>query len=378
MSQGFALPALPTPGYFQRRLPAYAILAAFFVLTLPLCLLASLAPDSPEVKGIQLVYLCCLGLTHFVLTPTIYLQSANLRFFNSSWRNRILYFVIPAAILIGFNVYGTLRIALIFPLIDLLFHLTIRLFDFQHFGRQSFGVLQLFKARSGGKFPGWLRRLEVLYFFAIPFLLLATFVRGGSFDPAFLWTRIALLVASSLFIAVLAGYMLAFARAPRPSALVMPLLYFLFQTGSALLATWSTLLYGFALAMHYVEYHVLMMPRCFNIPLDTKHTPDRVFSLLRRSRLVFYALLLALAAGVSVLTNLSLAAMVEMVEQAVKAWRPDNVGGSSFYLLLITMFDGIFVFHYFLESFIWKFSEPHYRQTLGPLYFSPRPTSPAK
>jgi hypothetical protein len=82
---------------------------------------------------------------------------------------------------------------------------------------------------------------------------------------------------------------------------------------------------------------------------------------------------LALAATVSVTTNLSLSAMVEMFEQAVQAWHPTDAGGSSFYLMLITLFDGIFVFHYFLECFIWKFSDPHYRQTLGPLYFAPRP-----
>ena len=44
------------------------------------------------------------------------------------------------------------------------------------------------------------------------------------------------------------------------------------------------------------------------------------------------------------------------------------------YLVLISLFDGLFVFHYFIEAFIWKFSEPYYRQTLGPLYFgSSRP-----
>src|SRR5262245_46316917 len=102
MSQGLALPAAPPAlGYFQRRLPAYAILATFLVLTVPLAVLVSLAPDTPQVRGLQIVYLCCLGLTHFVLTPTIYLQSANLRYFNSSWRNRVLYFVVPAGILVG-------------------------------------------------------------------------------------------------------------------------------------------------------------------------------------------------------------------------------------------------------------------------------------
>jgi hypothetical protein len=41
-------------------------------------------------------------------------------------------------------------------------------------------------------------------------------------------------------------------------------------------------------------------------------------------------------------------------------------------LVLFALFDGLFVFHYFVESFIWRFSEPYYRQTLGPLYFGSR------
>jgi len=33
--------------------------------------------------------------------------------------------------------------------------------------------------------------------------------------------------------------------------------------------------------------------------------------------------------------------------------------------------------HYFVEPFIWRFSEPYYRQTLGPLYFGSRPPAAA-
>jgi hypothetical protein len=43
------------------------------------------------------------------------------------------------------------------------------------------------------------------------------------------------------------------------------------------------------------------------------------------------------------------------------------------YPALIALCDGLFVFHYFIEAFIWKFSDPYYRQTLGPLYFGQRP-----
>jgi hypothetical protein len=379
MSQGLSLSAVPAVGYLQRKLPAYVILASFLVLTVPLAVLAGLEPDSPRMQRIQFLYICCLGLTHFVLTPTIYLQSANLRYYNSSWRNRLLYFVIPAAILVGFNLYGTLRIALLFPLFDTFFRLAIRLFDFQHLGRQSFGVLQLFKGRSGAKFPTWLRLLETYYFFALPLLLLTTFMRGGRFDPAYPGTQLMVALVALLFLVVLTGYALALVRSPRPGALGMPLAYLLFQTVSALLAVYSTALYGIALAMHYVEYHVLMVPRCFDVPLDPQRAPDRLFSRLRRNKLVFYGVILVLAAVASVMTRLSLSAMMAMMGQVIELWRNGpEVGSSPFYLFLITMFDGIFVFHYFLECFIWKFSDPHYRQTLGPLYFAPRPAPAAK
>src|SRR5690348_6326411 len=98
MSHGLALAAPPTTaparpadaapvGYFQRTLPVALIFAAFVVITLPLTVLALTAPDSQLLFRLEVLYLIALGLTHFVITPTIYLQSSNLRYFNSSWRN---------------------------------------------------------------------------------------------------------------------------------------------------------------------------------------------------------------------------------------------------------------------------------------------------
>ena len=103
---------------------------------------------------LELFYLCGLGVTHFVITPVLYLQSSNLRYFASSWRNRLIYFVIPIAIFAGFNLYRTLEIAVLLPVFDIGFRLLIQCVDFQHFGRQSFGVLQLFKAAGRREVPG--------------------------------------------------------------------------------------------------------------------------------------------------------------------------------------------------------------------------------
>jgi hypothetical protein len=43
------------------------------------------------------------------------------------------------------------------------------------------------------------------------------------------------------------------------------------------------------------------------------------------------------------------------------------------YVVVIALFDGLFVFHYLVEAYIWRFSEPYYRNSLSPLYFRPSP-----
>jgi hypothetical protein len=89
---------------------------------------------------------------------------------------------------------------------------------------------------------------------------------------------------------------------------------------------------------------------------------DRLYGRLRRSKAVFYGLLLAIAGGVTYLTWYAMGEA--LLESTVS-------GSSSGYLALIAIFDGIFVFHYFVESLIWTFSQPYYRETLIPLYFGP-------
>ena len=45
--------------------------------------------------------------------------------------------------------------------------------------------------------------------------------------------------------------------------------------------------------------------------------------------------------------------------------------------LIIAVFDGLFVFHYFIEAFIWRFSDPYFRKSMAGLYFAPPPQRPA-
>jgi hypothetical protein len=346
------------PAFLQKPLVPYLILGSFVALTLPLCVLAATSDSFLEPWSLGWLYVCGLGTTHFLLTLTVYLQSANLSYFNSSWGKRLVYFLVPVLIFVFFDLYRALEIAIVLPAVDLAVRCAIRLLDFQHFNRQSFGVFQLFKGRSRA-FPRWLRRIENYYFVALTVLLFLSFLTAGRFDGNNLWTRLAMLVVGGLLIVLLAGYVQVWRQATDRSALIAPFGYFLLQSLSAALAVYNTAFYLCCLAMHYVEYHLLMYPRCFHTPLNPERRTDRLFARLRSHKAVFYAVLLGLAGIVTYCTWLGMGSLIER----------DGGSQKASYLVLVSLFDGLFVFHYFVESLIWKFSDPHYRQTLGPLYF---------
>ena len=68
------------PGFFQRPLPCRIILATFPLLTVPLVAAFALTTD----HRFLMVYIWLFGLTHFVITLTVYLQSENLRHFRAA------------------------------------------------------------------------------------------------------------------------------------------------------------------------------------------------------------------------------------------------------------------------------------------------------
>jgi len=340
-------------------LPVCLILASFFLLTVPLCLLAWGDQDFVYHRPIGLAYICALGMTHFVITFVVYLQAANVHYFWSTWANRLTYFVVPAVIFVFFDLYHVLGVAAAWPILDLGLMYGIRLLDFQHFTRQNFGVLQLFRMRCGERFPDWMRQAENQFFSGLALLLFVTFLCGGRFRPERPIVLVVLAVVTGLFFWVLAGFALAWSRSTTRSAVLVPLAYFLLQTASAGLAVYSTWLYAFGLAMHYVEYHVLMIPRCFHAPLDAHFPTDRWLGRLRRHKLLFYGLLVALAVPVTRFAFLGMNRLFQVDESSLGI--PSR--------LVIAVFDGLFVVHYVIESRIWKFADPYYRQSLIPLYF---------
>ncbi|HEY2909813.1 MAG TPA: hypothetical protein VGI99_06180 [Gemmataceae bacterium] len=168
-------PAAGAPAFLQKRWPIAAILGAFPFLALPVAATILLSASA----DLLWVYVWLFSMTHFVVTLAIYMRSENLRYFASSRMNIAIFFVIPVAIFLLLDLYHALRIGAVLPLVGLFVLGAIRLIDFNHFNRQSFGVLQLFKARSGIKAPVELKRTENLYFCTLTGLIFTTYLGGG-------------------------------------------------------------------------------------------------------------------------------------------------------------------------------------------------------
>jgi hypothetical protein len=316
-------------------------------------------------------YAVLLGTTHFVVTLAVYLNSANLRYFASSARNVAIYFLAPVAIFGGFFAIGFFGLhdpadaSPAFLVYLFWFTVLVRGADYFHVVRQSFGVFQLFKGQSRSGFPAWMRTADNFFFLSMAGLQLVTFVRGmrgGSFTftpspPAI----ILIVMAGTALAGVLVGFALAARNAPAPRAVWVPFAYFVCQATSASLPVWRTELYAVSLAMHYVEYHLIMFPRLFSFPVDPESRIDRASAWIRRHKGLFYA-------GLVVLGCL---AARDIIWPAVSG----VFGPTRALWLLFNVFNGVFVTHYFIEAFIWKFGNPYYRASLGPLYFPrPRPT----
>ncbi len=382
----------PTPrvkriatGYFEQALPVTLILGAFFAVALPMAAIVLFRPDSPLVW----LYLWLFGMTHFIMTFSIYFTGQNLRHFASSPRTIVIFFVLPVVIFVGFDLLHALRVGAMFPLFAVVFWGAIRLFDFIHLTRQTFGVLQLFKGRTRMKFPVWLRKIENAFTLLSTALLMATFLSGGRcpllqpggwlslyamgegvedtivqlpIDVAQSIWLVLLLASATAFVGVLRGLSHIRRQSPDPHGFAAANAYFSLQAIGMLAAAFYLPLYLAALAMHYVEYHVLMVPRCFRSVIDSSSCAERSFGWLRDRPVAFVATVVLLALLV---VAGSVAGMGMMGRGMASLSQPLG------YLACIAIFDGIFVFHYFIEMFIWRFRDPHFRSALAGMYIAP-------
>ncbi len=317
------------------------MLGSFFAVTLPLA--AYVAARSGKAPLAQL-YIVLFGLTHFFLTFTVFLSAANRSHFIASRRNVFAFLVAPLVPFFGLAAWYGSGFAVRFALVTAALFASIRALDFYHLSRQAFGMLQLFKGKNARVVPAWTRTAENAYFLALTLCMFLTFASDLRFDARSPIAWAALGVAGALLIAVVVGHVRAGGDKKQT---MVALAYVGIQTGSCALAIWRTDLYIASLAVHYVEYHVIMAPRVFRAPLGDR---DRALALVRRAPFALYGLL----AGLGLVWWLFFQAQSVYTTGAPRA--------------LVHVFDGLIVFHYVIEMSIWKFSDPYFRKSLGPLY----------
>ena len=367
---------IPSPsGLFDRKLPPRLILASFPLLTVPLILALAVFHDQ---RFLQLYIL--LSLTHFVLTISVYLQSENFNYFKATTRNVFLYFVVPLAILMSFYVIGVFQVKERFPVFGLCFSAVVQFLNFNHLNRQTFGVYQMFKARTGLRLSPKTKKFDQGFLFCLTMMLWMTFLGGGICpllqSPGWFGLQgtaplaapmvpvailkvvfaVTALIALACAIASVTLLLRAWNGGGRPDGVLESLCYLGIQTVAACVGVANFSYFFVTQPTHSVEYHVLMHPRCFRSALNEKSGLDRWFARLRSNWVLFYGMVV-------------LAGLIVMFCLAVNRLPAVPLP----YRAIVSIFEGLFVFHYFVEMLIWRFSDPFFRKTLGGLYFQPRP-----
>jgi hypothetical protein len=355
----------PAKAHYLQAPQIAIIYLSFLLLSVPLAWLqVGGGADSETARWLTLGYVIVFGNTHFAVTWALYLNHANLEYFGSSPGRKVVYFLGPPLILVTFWFLGIRQLPTPGTMAFVVFTLLLTAVDYFHAVRQSFGVYVMFRARTGARYPAWMTSVDNWYFMALWALQVLTFSRGlltgvpGRFSAGDPFARIGVAGAAVLLAFVLHQQWLAWKSGADRGAVLASLGYLALQSASALMVIWDARLFVASLAMHYVEYQVLMAPRIFRVPLDASSGVDRVAAFFRQHKAVFYTAVLLVAAWAS-------AAAV-----FTRLGAPVAPTGPHFSWYLVNLLNGIFLAHYFIEAFVWKFGNPFYRQTLGPIYFA--------
>jgi hypothetical protein len=337
--------------YMARPLMRTLVIGTFFFVTLPLAayvLVGHRSAGDAIFEGlVPQAYLALFGYTHFALTFTIFFSAANRAHFTSTRRNLFVFLIAPGVPFLGLMTWYGLALNERYRVANELLFFVITAFNYYHLTRQAFGVLQLFKGKAMRAMPPWIRTAENLFLLSLTAQMLVTYTTDLHFDPSRTITWLVLPICVVLFLVVCAGYGMGIRAGCDRRQTLTAFAYLMVQALGAVLTIASSALYIATLAVHYVEYHVVMAPRVLKGPSDSR---DTTLALFRRAPLALYAVLAAAAVGLWLM---------------IHAQRTYTTGGPRF---LVHLFDGIFVFHYIVEMSIWKFSDPYFRKALGPLY----------
>lgn len=342
------------PSYLLQKGRSWAIISAFFVLTIPLCwTFLHFGPLNSKALLAAAIYSVIFELTHFSITWSLYFRSANLKYFVQSKKNILLYFVFPGLafffyIISSFlsdvaGLSGSIWFVLIF----------VRFLDFFHVGRQSVGVLQMFKREAGTALAPVTRKLENLLFVGLALFQTSRAMLRNMYPPQLNYAATFLLFL--IFAGILFFYFKALKKSDKRSDIFRSGGYLLVQAAAASLAVYEVGFYSFALAIHNIEYHILIAPRIFKTPLDSSSRMDRAMGVFRKFPILFYLLLLGFSSFLLFATQPEVIMMI--------TGSPSSIAPA-----ITNLFNGIFLAHYVVEAFIWKFKTPHWSNELKTLY----------
>jgi len=338
--------------YFDRPWPRALIFGSFIAVTIPLLAMRLWGGESKLLSQLMVAHAVGLGTTHFFVTLAVYLRASNLRHFSSSWAERVRYFGLPALILGAVALVEALPLRSVAPTLATTFYFAVRFADFFHVGRQHVGMLQIWK--RGAQLPGWTRSAENAFFVGLALMQWQTHFLGGRFAAGQSYAVLPACALGLLALAIAAQYVKALAQPGTRAAARIALTYFAIQALGAAAAVYDTALYLISLSVHYVEYHVIMAPRNLAPDSPPGAAEPSPRGLWTRPLFLYGAL-----AAVVLLFEARNHAPAEQVSTR----------------LLVHAFDGIFLLHYVLDAFLWKFRKPYFRQQLGPLYFGPESES---
>lgn len=314
-------------------------IAAFLFLTLPLIILKAFSGQEyffPIV--IEGAYFTLFGMSHFLLTYTIYLSKNNRNYFDYSLLNKWIYYYAPFFIFLFALFYYGLNLEKFLPeKIALIVLFMIRFANFYHVSRQSYGVLQLIKNQQGFTLHGNVRKIENATFIFLAIAQSTTSTLNHLTSNFIL--KLLMLVLVILYLNLIRIYLLdkTKLRSKNLSAIV----YLSIQFLCGLLVVKNFVFYPLILAVHYLEYHLLFYPRL-------KRTLVQQNFLSKTSLFKIYFFLILLSAILVFLTK--------GINPLFFSKSTQKVSNS------MHLFDGIFLIHFFLDAFIWRSKNSHWKK----------------
>jgi hypothetical protein len=350
------------------RSPGFDLFFFCALWWLPLSLLLFGATPTAGTALVFLLYHLFIRVPHFAATLNFtYLYKENREYYRGNW---VKYFAVPILILVA---YGARPWFAPESLYNSVLVTIATVWGMQHIGLQNYGILSIYRGRSAARADTLLPKLERAVFYEL--IALAVFldvfrlflpnVGLESVDRSVTWGL------RGLFALTCAVYFARIWTRRKITPVSLPgLLYFI--TAVSVMIHWPVYNeWGGAAGGGIIFFYVFNGQHClaylgllFHMT-SNKQRSQREFSSVTEGGFEFAKFYAPLAIGAAAL----LAVAVFRYSQIVGLLPPDIPSGFQ----AIAMLDGIFVTHYYIEAFTWKFSNPHNRAVILPLLKQPQP-----